>query len=103
LVDRADPRIDGCSVELREHEDLGRRVDTGADRGDVPDAVRRLELGAPLAEPVPIGARVKHLASAVVQPVLPRCPAVPRLELPSFGIEIAVTSTDPVDNLVLDP
>ncbi len=102
LVDGADARVDRRGVELRQHEDLRGGVDAGAHRGDVPHAVGRLQLRAPLAQPGALRARVEQLARAVVKPVLAGSAAVPGLELASFGVQVGVVLADPVDDVALD-
>ncbi len=70
FVDRADARIDCARVELRQHENLGRRVDAGALRRYVPDSVCGLHLSPPPAHPLAIRMLVEHLPCAVVHPVV---------------------------------
>src|SRR5579864_756194 len=65
--------------------------------------VRGLELGPPLAQSLALGVRVEDLTRAVVQPVLPRGPAVPGVELLPLLVEVAIAAADPIDDLVFDP
>src|SRR5205807_6948737 len=98
LVDRSDARIDRRCVELGQHEHLRRGVDASANRRDVADAVRRLELRAPFAKPLTLGVDIENLAGAVVKPVLARRAAVPGFELAPLVVEVAVGLADPVDD-----
>ena len=90
LVYCADPRVDRRGVQLGQHEDLRRRVDSGADGRDVAHPIRRLQLGAPLAQTVALRVNVENLAGPVVQPVLSRGTAVAGLELSPLGVQVSV-------------